>query len=311
MKPLTSFPRREFLKAGAAACLAAIAAPASLRAAAPNPLGRTGKPVLRLSLAAYSFRDTFPIMRGKPNPKVPAAKATDMFRFIDYCAAHGCDAEPTTYFLAEESDAYLIKLRRHAFLRGVAISGTAIGNNFSHPKGPKRDAEIALTKQWIDRAAVLGAPHIRVFAGVTKEIARDAADKLVISALEECCDYAGRKGIFLGLENHDSIGSAATLVPMVKAVKSPWIGINLDSGNFRTADPYRDFAECVPYSVNVQFKTELQPAGGARQAADFKRLARLLREGGYQGWVALEYEGKEDPANAVPRHLEEMRAAFA
>lgn len=311
MNPLTSFSRREFLKAGAAAGLAAIAAPASLRAAAPNPLGRTGKPVLRLSLAAYSFRDTFPIMRGKPNPKVPAAKATDMFRFIDYCAAHGCDAEPTTYFLAEESDAYLIKLRRHAFLRGVAISGTAIGNNFSHPKGPKRDAEIALTKQWIDRAAVLGAPHIRVFAGVTKEIARDAADKLVISALEECCDYAGRKGIFLGLENHDSIGSAATLVPMVKAVKSPWIGINLDSGNFRTADPYRDFAECVPYSVNVQFKTELQPAGGARQAADFKRLARLLREGGYQGWVALEYEGKEDPATAVPRHLDEMRAAFA
>ena len=311
MFPMTSFLRRDFLKAGAAAGLAAIAAPASLRAAAPNPLGRTGKPVLRLSLAAYSFRDTFPIMRGKPNPKVPAAKATDMFRFIDYCAAHGCDAEPTTYFFAEETEAYMIKLRRHAFLRGVAISGTAIGNNFSHPKGPKRDAEIALTKQWIDRAAALGAPHIRVFAGVTKEIPRDEADKLVVSALEECCDYAGKKGIFLGLENHDSIGSAATLLPMVKAVKSPWIGINLDSGNFRTADPYRDFAECVPYSVNVQFKSELQPAGGARQAADFKKLARLLRDGGYQGWVALEYEGKEDPATAVPRHLEEMRSAFA
>ena len=105
MIPMTSFPRREFLKAGAAAGLAAIAAPVSLRAAAPSPLGRTGKPVLRLSLAAYSFRDTFPIMRGKPNPKVPAAKATDMFRFIDYCAAHGCDAEPTTYYLAEESEA--------------------------------------------------------------------------------------------------------------------------------------------------------------------------------------------------------------
>lgn len=311
MLPMTSFPRREFLKAGAVAGLAAVTAPSLLRAAAPNPFGRAGKPVLRLSLAAYSFRDTFPIMRGKPNPKVPAAKATDMFRFIDYCAAHGCDAEPTTYFFAEETEAYMIKLRRHAFLRGVAISGTAIGNNFSHPKGPKRDAEIALTKQWIDRAAALGAPHIRVFAGVTKEIPRDEADKLVISALEECCDYAGKKGIFLGLENHDSIGSAATLLPLVKAVKSPWIGINLDSGNFRTADPYRDFAECVPYSVNVQFKSELQPVGGARQAADFKKFARLLRDGGYQGWVALEYEGKEDPATAVPRHLEEMRAAFA
>jgi sugar phosphate isomerase/epimerase len=309
---MNTVSRRELLKLGAAAGLATLAAPLVARAASPRgPFNRTGKPILRLSLAAYSFRDTFPIMRGKPNPKVPADKAIDMFKFIDYCGAHGCDAEPTTYFFAEESDAYLIKLRRHAFLRGVALSGTAIGNNFSHPKGPKRDAEIELTKKWIDRAAVLGAPHIRVFAGVTKELPRADADKLVISALEECCDYAGKKGVFLGLENHDSIGSAATLLPMVKAVQSPWIGVNLDSGNFRTADPYQDFAECVPYSVNVQFKTEVHPAGGAKVPADFKRFTKLLRDGGYQGWVALEYEGKEDPATAVPRHLEEMRALFA
>ena len=71
----------------------------------------------------------------------------------------------------------------------------------------QRDAEIALTKQWIDRAAVLGTSHIRVFAGQTKELARDEADKLVVSALEECSDYAGQRGIFLGIENHDAIGS--------------------------------------------------------------------------------------------------------
>jgi hypothetical protein len=63
-------------------------------------------------------------MRGKANPKVPAGKATDMFRFLDFCAAHGVDAEPTTYFFAEETDAYLLRLRRHAFLRGVALSRT-------------------------------------------------------------------------------------------------------------------------------------------------------------------------------------------
>jgi len=306
--------RRAFLKLSTAAGLAALATPRTARAATDRgPFNRTGKPILRLSLAAYSFRDTFPISRGKPNPKVPPGKATDMFKFIDYCATHGCEgAEPTSYFFAEESDEYLLKLRRHAFLRGIAISGTAIGNNFSHPKGPKRDAEIALTKKWIDRAAVLGAPHIRVFAGVTKELPRDEADKLVISALEEVCAYAGQRGIFLGLENHDSIGSAATLLPMIKAVQSPWIGINLDSGNFRTADPYKDFAECVPYSVNVQFKTEVHDGSPNNKVpADLRRLTQLLRDGGYQGWVALEYEAKEDPAVAVPRFLDEMHRLFA
>jgi sugar phosphate isomerase/epimerase len=313
MTPNSSVSRRDFLKLSAAGLALAAAPAAALGApAAPNPYRRSGPARLRLALAAYSFRDTFPIMRGKPNPKVPPGQGTDMFKFIDYCAAQGCDgAELTSYFFAEETDAYLLRLRRHAFLRGVAVSGTAIGNNFSHPRGAKRDEEIALTKKWIDRAAVLGAPHIRVFAGVEpKGFPRAEADKLVVSALEECCDYAGRRGIFLGLENHDSIGSAAALLPIVQAVKSPWIGVNLDSGNFRTADPYADFAACIPYSVNVQLKVELGH-GGKKHPADLKKFVTLLRDGGYQGWVALEYEAQETPAVAVPRLLGELKALLA
>jgi sugar phosphate isomerase/epimerase len=310
--------RRHFLKVSAAAGVAAATTPlASWAAPAANPFNRRGKPRLLLSLAAYSFRESFPTNRGKQNTKLAPGKAIDMFKFVDFCAANGCDGtELTSYFLAEETDEYLLKLRRHCYLRGMPISGTAIGNNFSHPRGPQRDAEIAATKKWIDRAAVLGAPHIRVFAGnlpreVPKDFTRAAADKLVISALEECCDYAGKKGIFLGLENHDSIQSAATLLPMIKAVKSPWIGVNLDSGNFRTPDPYKDFAECVPYSVNVQFKTEIPDGASGRKPADLKRLTKLLRDGGYQGWVALEYEAREDPHVAVPRLLREMKEMFA
>src|SRR6185369_15323143 len=129
-------------------------------------------------------------------------------------------------YFAETTEEYLLKVKRHCFLRGVAISGTAIGNNFSQPKGPKLDAEIAETKKWIDRAALLGAPHVRVFAGiiprdVPKGFDRAAADKVVIESLAECGDYAAKRGVFLGLENHDSISTAAALLPMVRAVNSP------------------------------------------------------------------------------------------
>jgi sugar phosphate isomerase/epimerase len=98
---------------------------------------------------------------------------------------------------------------------------------------------------------------------------------------------------------------------MVKAVRNPWVGVNLDSGNFRTDDPYKDFAECVPYAVNVQFKTEIKGTAPTARPADLKRFTQLLRDGGYQGWVALEYEAKEDAAVAVPRYLHEMRELFA
>lgn len=311
---MSSVSRRNFLKLSTAAGLAAAGAPlGGFAATASNPFKRTGKPRLRLALAAYSFRENFPKMRGKANTKVPSGRGTDMFKFIDYCAAHNCEgAELTSYFFDEETDDYMLRLKRHAFLRGVGISGTAIGNNFSHPKGAKRDEEIALTKKWIDRSVLMGAPHIRVFAGVQpKDFPRAEADKMVISALEECGAYAAKRGVFLGLENHDSIGSADTLIPMVKAVNNPWVGINLDSGNFRTADPYKDFAECVPYSVNVQLKVEIHGDGNTKKPADLKRFTQLLRDGGYQGWVALEYEAKEDSAVAVPRLLRELNALFA
>ncbi len=311
--------RRAFLKLSAAAGLAA-AAPLGLRAApaaGSSPFGRTGKPRLKLSLAAYSFRENFPVMRGKPQ-KPAAGRETDMFKFIDYCAAQGCEgAELTTYFFAEETEDYMIKLRRHAYLQGIEVSGTAIGNNFSLPKGPKLDAEIAYTKKWIDRSLLMGAQHIRVFAGnvpkdAPKGFDRAAADKIVIESLQECCDYAGKRGIFLGLENHDSIGTAAALIPMVKAVGSPWCGINLDSGNFHSPDPYKDFAACVPYALNVQFKVEIDgDKPREKKPADMKRFTKILRDGGYQGWVALEYEAKEDSAVAVPRHLAEMKALFS
>jgi sugar phosphate isomerase/epimerase len=312
---MNNVSRRDFLKLSAAAGLAVASTPLTAFAAREaGPFHRSGKPRLLLSLAAYSFREDFPTMRGKANKKMATLRRTDMFKFIDYCAAQGCDgAELTTYFFESESDEYMIQLKRHAFLRGIAVSGTAIGNNFSHPKGAKLSEEIASTKKWIDRAVLMGAPHIRVFAGNVqdKSLSRADADKMVISSLQECCDYAGKRGVFLGLENHDSIGSAATLIPMIKAVNSPWLGINLDSGNFRTDDPYKDFAECVPYALNVQFKTEVHNPAGGRKPADFKRFTKILRDGGYQGWVALEYEATEDSLVAVPRLLKQMKELFA
>ena len=307
---MNTLSRRSFLHISGTATLGLAAAPAH----AIEPFPRVGKARLQLSLAAYSFRDSF--TEGlRPAAKAPAAgKAMDMFKFLDYCAEHGCEgAELTSYYFPKDvTTDYLVAVRRHAFLRGIAISGTAIGNTFSHPKGEKRDREIALTKQWIDRAAVLGTSHIRVFAGQTKELSREEADKLVITALEECCDYAGQRGIFLGIENHDSIGSADALIAIIKQVKSRWLGVNLDSGNFRTEDPYADFAKCAPYAVNVQVKSELKRKDAKEsEVADLPRKAKILRDAGYQGWVALEYEAKEDAWTAVPPLLKRLKELFA
>jgi sugar phosphate isomerase/epimerase len=297
----TTLSRRRFIAASIPAGLGLAALPAGLVHGMEQPIKRPGKPRFALSLAAYSFRDYF-------NPK-DATKRITLFDFIDYCADQGCDAtELTSYYFPKELDReFLLQVRRHAFLRGMPISGTAVGNTFSIPKGPKRDEQIAHVKTWVDHAAVMGAPHIRVFAGAAEGVGKAEAKILCISALEECSAYAGSKGIFLGLENHGGIVALpGDLLDIVKAVQSPWLGINLDTGNFNTEDPYADLALCVPYAVNVQFKVEIARKGQKKEPADFEKLVRILRESNYQGYVALEYEAAEDPFKAVPGHLRRM-----
>jgi sugar phosphate isomerase/epimerase len=303
------FSRRHFVTIAGTA-LAAGAALAK-RSFAIEPFRRAGKSHLQLSLAAYSFRQYF---KGAARPEknlAPAEKRIDLFQFIDYCADHGCDgAELTSYYFPENlTNDFLLKIKHHAFLRGIELSGTAVGNTFTVPEGDKRKNEIAGVKKWIDHAALAGMPHIRVFAGNLEGQSAQVAQKNCIRALEECCEYAGSKGVFLGLENHGGIvAEAGPLLDIVKAVQSPWLGVNLDTGNFRTEDPYADLVRCAPYAVNVQVKTELRPANRKTENADLKRIIRILREANYQGYVVLEYEAAEDPFAAVPGILSELAA---
>jgi len=273
-------------------------------AQAVEPIHRPGKPRLRLSMAAYSFRDYF-----KPNAK----PKMDLHRFIDYCADHSCDGTELTsyYFPKNLTRDYLIEIKRHAFLRGLDISGTAVGNNFALPDGPDYRSQIALVKQWIDYAAVFGAPHIRVFAGRAKGIDKKEAKKQCIRALEECGDYAAKYGIWLGLENHGGIvADVNDLLDIIRSVQSRWVGVNLDTGNFWATDnPYHDMERLAPYAVNVQYKVKIRWPGRGKVPSDPKRIKAILENAGYQGYVALEYE-ENDPWGEIPQWLARLREVF-
>lgn len=274
-------------------------------ALAVPPVLRPGRPSLKVALAAYSLRDQF--AGTGPGRKI------DMVEFIHYCAAMGISgAELTSYYFSESGQEYFIDLKRQAFLHGITISGTAVGNSFTDAPGEKRDRELASVKTWIQRAAWLGAPHIRVFAGDRNNLSQSQAKSLCIEALEECGEVAGKYGIFLGIENHGGIVSEPEeLVDIVKSVKNPWIGINLDTGNFHTADPYQSIALCAPWAVNVQYKVEIRPAGQKTQPTDAQRVVKILRDVNYQGWVVLEHEKAENPWQTIPGHIERLKDAIA
>lgn len=270
--------------------------------AAPESTSKPGK--FKFSLAAYSYRN---LLSGK-QPKLT------MFDFADDCAKFQLEATELTsyYFPNPVTPEYLRKLKAHCFKLGLDISGTAIGNDFGFPAGEKRQQQIDSTKKWIEHAEILGAPVIRIFAGhAQKDVSAEETHKLMVAGIEECCEYAGQHGVFLALENHGGpTATADGLMKLVNAVKSPWFGVNLDTGNFQSDDVYGDLARVAKYSVNVQVKVVINQKG-KKEATDFQRIAKILRDAGYRGYVVLEYEEEEDPRTACGEYLERMRAAFA
>jgi len=298
--------RRTFLSS-----LAATAALPSI-ASGRDPIERSGPPRFQIGLAAYSLRQYFHFSRGKPQKPKDENRAIDMFGFLDFCVAEGFQAsELTSYFFPPEIESsYLLSLKQAAYLSGLTISGTAIGNNFTLGSGPRLDAEIESAMRWIDHAATLGAPHIRFFAGTRRDLEKspDRFDE-AIAALARCANHAAARGVFLGVENHGDLTSQQML-EIMRRVESPWVGINLDTGNFHSDDPYADLAACAPFAVNVQVKVKMKSPEGKISTADLPRIGKILKDSGYQGFVILEYE-EDDPFDAIPRAHDALREALA
>jgi sugar phosphate isomerase/epimerase len=294
--------RRDLL---ARAVLGGIAASVSSPriASAIDPIRRTGPSHLKLSLAAYSFRDYL----------AGSKKRMDLFEFINRAADMGLDAvEPTSYYFPEDvTDEYLHRLKQHAFLQGLDISGTAIRNDFCLPPGDEADKDREHVRAWIGHAAELDAPVLRVMSGNWRQgTPEEELEEQVVRKINELLPYAAEEGVILALENHGGgvTVTAEQLLRLVRAIQGPNFGVNLDTGNFHGEDPYAEIAQAAPYAVNVQVKTEIRRKGRTKEPADLAKVIGILREARYSGYVALEYDAAEDAMTAIPRYIKTLRS---
>ena len=282
--------RRDLLKTIPAAAVAPVAW-------AQNEPGKKAR--LRTAICAYSYREA---LAGKTARKMTY---DDLVRAaVDY-DVDGLDL--TVYWFPNTSDEFLLPLRRLAFKNAVEIYSISVRTDLCRPPGETRDKQAAELRNWVDVANKLGASHIRVFGGAIPKTANEQeAANWVVEMLKPASEYAGSKGVILGLENHGGITEkASTIIGIVKRVDSPWVGINLDTGNFNR-DAIRQIEMCLPYAVNAQFKTHIRDEAGKSVPADWAKLVTMFKNSGYRGYFALEYEDKEDALTAVPRLTKEL-----
>jgi sugar phosphate isomerase/epimerase len=299
---MTTATRRQFmhtaLTAGAGLALGSGAGRAI------EPVRRNGKPHLKLSVAAYSYRQYLDLKRQGQEGSMT------LDDFIDAGARMDLDAvEFTQYYFPQTAPEYLAHLKGRCTCLGLDVSGTAVGNDFCVANPAKLREQIDSVKKWTEYTARLGGKTMRIFAGnVAKGDSVEKARARCIEAIEESCARAAKHGVYLALENHGGITATLDqILLLVKGVKSEWFGVNLDTGNFHTPDPYSDLEKLAPYAVTVQIKTEIHRAGMEKEDADLKRIIDILRSADYRGYVALEYEAAEDPKVAVPRAIEVLK----
>lgn len=260
---------------------------------------------LKISLNAYSFNE--PLM----------AKTMDLDDLLSFCAAHNFDGVDLTgyYFPGypkAPSDEYIYHIKRKAHLLGVSISGTGVRNDFTNPDANKRKEDVQLVKNWIECASKLGAPVIRIFAGVMipKEFSWDQIAAWMVKDIQECVEYGQNHGVIVAIQNHnDFIKTAEDVIKIIKLVNREWFGLILDTGSYRSGDPYEQIARTIPYAVNWQVKENIY-VDGKEVKTDLVRLFKLIKESGYRGYVPVETLGKGDPKKKVARFIDEVRKAL-
>jgi sugar phosphate isomerase/epimerase len=290
--------RRHFLATLGGGALAPVLGPGRAGAAARSPK-------IKLSLNLYSF-----------NASLRSGETT-LEQAIDFCAELGFDAvDPTGYYFpghpAPPSDEYLYAVKRRAFLNGLDISGTGVRNDFTQPDPAKRADDAAHVKRWVEVAAKLDAPVLRVFDGraEARGPSRDQMTGWVLDGFRECSAHGERHGVVIAFQNHDELlKTADEVLALRERVGSPWFGLNVDVGSLRTADPYEEIARLAPYACTWQIKEKLYRRG-VEEKTDVRRVFGILREAGYRGYAPIETLGPGDPREKVRRFLGEVREAL-
>ena len=275
-----------------------------MAAAQPRPARLAGAGV-RLGLNVYSFNQ--PLRDG----------SMTLAGAVRFCAEQGiAGIDMTGYYFpgypARPPEEFLRRLKREAFLHGVAIFGTGVRNDFSLPDAAARRREAQLVKDWIEVAAALGAGVIRVFSGrgIPEGHTFEQVLEWMAPLLRECAGHGARHGVMVGVQNHDDfLKTAAQTVRLLEAVQHEWLGVIVDVGSLRQGDPYAEIEQLIPYAVSWQLKENVAP-GGREQPADMKRIRALIDRHGYRGWLPVETLGPGDPREKLQRLLQRVREAF-
>ena len=275
------------------------------------------KPRIKLSISSYSYWH----FKGE---KFPIEKV------IDEAAKLGVEGIDILHVqMQSEENKYIQELKRRAYLNGIAFTCLSIHQSFVSPDKEFLKTQIEHTKKCIELAAKMAIPCMRLNSGRWNTIqsfddlmknrgvepilpgyTEDDGFKWCIDCIQQCLPTAEEYGVLLALENHWGLCSTPEgQLRIYKEINSPWLGILMDTGNF-LENPYSKLEMIASYASFVQAKTYYGGGVWYELDLDYKRILEILKKVNYQGYISLEFEGKENANTAVPKSIKMLRDAM-
>ncbi len=168
-----------------------------------------------------------------------------------------------------------------------------------HEKDPaKRAQSLADAKRFIDMAAGLDAPNVRVF-GNNIDGPREEIIAQVAAGMNELANYAGARGVTVIIESHGDFTDSPTLKQVLTMANSPYAALLWDAHHtFASSHEASDYTvkELGPWIRHTHLKDSV-PDGKDRKYVltgkgdvPVKGAIDALRGIGYKGYYCFEWE---------------------
>jgi sugar phosphate isomerase/epimerase len=172
--------------------------------------------------------------------------------------------------------------------------------NISELDPVKREADIRLIMRWIDAAAYIGIPAVRVNSGRQPEGQFDL--QITINSYRTLVSYGKMINCKILMENHGGISAdPGNIAKIVQGVNSNWFRLLPDFGNFDPTTRYEGLQTMLPMAAVVHAKTLDFDERGEQTAYDYDLCMRLVAQSGYQGPLSIEYEGEGDEYEGIAK----------
>ncbi|HVZ97264.1 MAG TPA: sugar phosphate isomerase/epimerase family protein [Chitinophagaceae bacterium] len=235
---------------------------------------------------------------------------------------HEMDLTKCLQFINATSIASTMQLMKDNNLKFVDLGSSCM---LHFPEGEERNKNLDEAKRFIDLAAKIDCPYVRVFPNeFPKNQSKETTIDLIIKGLGILGDYAKESNVTVLVETHGAMVYVADVLAVMKTAASTHIGLVWDVTNMWTVtgEPVTEVYKTLkPYIHHTHIKDAVKINGevhykllGEGEVPIFAAID-ALRAGGYKGYYSFEWEKLwhpeiGDPEIALADYPKKMKKHF-